>query len=305
MGGDVSLLPPAVSSLSANSVPARDLGVAWMNRGHALLLRGDPISLEASLAAYHEAIALLRQVPLAENPATANSLGAALMNRGHLLHRLHGVGQAAVALAAFADAMTILRDLPADENPWPRRNLVGTLVNRANLLLDLGQFPAATDAAHDALILAVPYEQDEIVDADLGLKSRRVLADALGQLLVAPGANQAALAREASDLVDDALALIRHWAARGETSFQPLAQRFFHYGTQLYRLHQPHFLAEFIQENIGLDDRALRATALAAIDAALQDRPRDGEFLTIGDPASERRRQAWQELSTLRTRLVA
>ncbi len=54
-----------------------------------------------------------------------------------------------------------------------------------------------------------------------------------------------------SDLVDDALALIRHWAARGEHSFQPLAVRFFHYGTQLYRFHQPHFLAEFIQENLG------------------------------------------------------
>jgi hypothetical protein len=73
---------------------------------------------------------------------------------------------------------------------------------------------------------------------------------------------------------------------------------------QLYRLHQPHFLAEFIQENIRLDDPEFRAAAITAIDATLQDRPRDGEFLTIGDPASERRRETWQELAGLRGRLV-
>lgn len=282
----------------------RDVAVAWMNRGHALLLQGDRVSLEASLSAYNEAIALLRHVSRAENPAAGNSLGASLMNRGQLLHRLHGVNQAAVALAAFAEAAEILRELSTAENAWPRRNLIGTLVNQANLLLDLGRFAEAAELSRDALILAMPVEQDEPVDGDLALKTRRVLADALGQLLAAPGANQDALAHEASDLVDDALTLVRHWEERGEKSFQTLAQRFFHYGAQLYRLHQPHFLAEFIQENLRMHDREFRATALAAIDAALADRPREGEFLTIGDPASERRRQTWQELAVLRGRLV-
>ncbi len=282
----------------------REAGVAWMNRGHALLLQGDRLSLEASLAAYNEAISLLRHVSLAENPRAANSLGAALMNRGHLLHRLHGVNQATVALAAFAEAAAVLRELPADDYAWPRRNLVGTLVNRANLLLDLGQFDPAAGIARDALVLAVPHERTEAVDADLALKARRALADALGQLLVAPGADQDVLAREASDLVDDALDLVRLWTARLEFSFEPLALRFFHYGTQLYRLHQPHFLAEFIQENVRLDDAEFRAAALTAVDAALADRPRDGEFLTIGDPVSERRRETWRELAGLRSRLV-
>jgi tetratricopeptide (TPR) repeat protein len=282
----------------------REVGVAWMNRGHALMLQGDPASLAASLAAYNEAISLLRHVELARNPSAANSLGAALMNRGQLLHRLHGVEQAVVALAAFAEAAQILRELPADENPWPRRNLTGTLVNRANLLLDLSQFTEAAEVAREALIFAAPHEQVEVVDADLALKARRGLADALGQLLVTPGADQDALAREASDLVDDALALVRGWTACGERSFRPLADRFFHYGTQLYRQHQPHFLAEFIEENIDDHDHQFRATAVASIDAVLQERPRDGEFLTIGDPLSERRRQTWQELAALRDRLV-
>ena len=275
-----------------------------MNRGHALMLQGDLTSLAAALAAYNEAISLLHQVDLVKNPSAANSLGAALMNRGQLLHRLHGMEQAAVALAAFDEAARILRELPADENPWPRRNLTGTLVNRANLLLDLSQLTEAAEVAREALIFSAPHEQSEAVDADLALKARRTLADALGQLLLAPGADQDALAREASDLVDDALALVRGWTARGEHSFRPLADRFFHYGTQLYRQHQPHFLAEFIQENITDNDLQLRATAVASIDAVLQEPPGDGEFLTMGNPLSERRRQTWQELAVLRDRLV-
>lgn len=287
-----------------------------MNRGHALLLQGDPVSVEASLHAYNEAIGALRQLPIAENPSWANSLGAALMNRGQLLHRLHGVGQAAVALGAFEEAAAILRPLvpkienpkpkiQTSTNPWPCRNLAGTLVNCANLLIDLADFKAATTAAREALGLVAPQERAEAVDAGLSLKARRVLCDALGQLLVAPGADQDALAREASDVVDDSLALSRHWAARGETAFAPLALRLFRYGTQLYRFHQPHFLAEFIRENLPAAGAEFRAVALEAIDSALADRPRDREFLTIGDPASERRREIWRELADLRAHLAA
>jgi len=283
----------------------RDIAVAWMNRGHELLLQGDQASLTAALEAYDEAIRRLRLLPLTERASWAISLGAALMNRGHLLHRLHGVNQAAIALAAFEEAAAVLRVLPDDGSPWARRNLAGTLVNRANLLLDLGQPDAAGGVARDALILAAPHERAHPIEADLALKARRALGDALGHLLVVPGADQESLAREASDLVEDALALIRHWTQQEPAAFRGLALRFFHYGAQLYRYHQPHFLAEFIEENVPPADAELRALALNAIDAALQDRPRDRVFLTIGDPRSERIRQTWQDLLALRSRLAA
>src|SRR6478736_8857712 len=276
-----------------------------MNRGHELLLRDDPVSLGSALDAYNEAIALFRRVPIAENPAWANSLGAALMNRGQLLHRLHGVTQATLALAAFDEAIALLRELPADDTPWPRRNLTGTFVNRANLLLDLGQFHSADLAARHALALAVPHERIELVDADLALKARRALGDALGRQLVMPGADQDNIAREASDIVDDALALIRHWSTRPGASFYVLAMRFFRFGVQLYRFHQPHFLAEFIVENLPPADPAFQAIALEAIDATLADKPAPGQFLTVGDPASERRRDAWRDLAALRARITA
>jgi tetratricopeptide (TPR) repeat protein len=276
-----------------------------MNRGHALLLRGDLADLTAALDAYGEAIALLRDVPLAENPSWANSLGAALMNRGHLLHRVHGIAQASAALDSFAEAAFLLRALPdTDAAPWPRRNLAGTLLNRANLLLDLSRHAEAAISAREAVELCRPCERAESIDADLALKSRRALCDALGQLLVARGADQDALAHEASDVVDDALALIRHWAGKGESTFRPLALRFFRYGVQLYRFHQPHFLAEFIEENLSAGDREFRDIALDAIKATLADRPRHGDYLTVGDPGTERRLRAWRELDSLKQRLT-
>jgi len=282
----------------------RDRAIAWMNRGHELMLRGDETGLAGSLDAYNEAITILRRMPVAGNPAWANSLGAALMNRGHLLHRLHGTGQAAPALAAFDEAANVLKAISTDDNAWPRRNLAGTLLNRANLLLDLGRLDAACTVARDALALSLSHEREHLIDADLALKARRALADALGQLLVVRQADQEEFARQASDTVDDALAVIRHWSAQAGATLRLLAMRFFRFGVQLYRFHQPHFLAEFIEENLPPADEEFRIIALEAIDAALADDKNSGGIFTIGDPASERRRQTLQDLGVLRTRLA-
>jgi len=178
-------------------------------------------------------------------------------------------------------------------------------LNRANLLLDLARLPDAVTAARETLALCLPHERIDPVDTDLALKSRRALCDAFGQLLVAPGADQDALAMEASELVDEALALIRYWTGLGTDAFHPLARRFFLFGVQLYRFHQPHFLAEFIQESLALADREFRAIALDAIDSTLADPPRHQAYLTIGDPSSERHLQTGRELEALRARLAA
>lgn len=296
---------PTATTSPASLAQLRDHGVAWMNRGHELMLQGNQVGLEAALAAYDEAIANLRRLPVAENPSWTNSLGAALMNRGHLLHRLHGIEQATVALEAFDEATLLLHSLLAGTNPWPRRNLAGTLLNRASLLLDLAQFPAAATTARESLGLAKPHESLDLIDADLALKARRCLCDAIGRLIVEPGADQNILATEASDLMDESLALIRYWAVGHPAAFAALAVRLFRYGTQLYRLHQPQFLAEFIQENLVANQPEFHVIALEAIDDALADQPHDLAFLTIGDPASERRLQIWRELSFLRARLAA
>lgn len=288
-----------------------------MNRGHALMLQGDTPGLTAALDAYNEAVSRLRPlVPAADDASWTVSLAAALMNRGWLLHRLHGTAQATLALEAYAEAAALLRPLASSPelrsqdsdlriSPWPRRNLAGVLLNRAHLLLDLGQLNEARTAAAEALSLSIPHERADTVDADLALKARRAVCDALGRLIVAPGADQEAIAREASDLVDDGLALARHWTAQGAAQPRELALRLFRFGAQLYRFHQPHFLAEFLAENLGTRDPELVAIAREAIDAALADAPRDTVFLTVGDPASERHLRTARDLAQLRAALPA
>lgn len=278
----------------------RSLGVICMNRG-SVLSRMGALQFSAALDAYDEAIALKRR----SGAEDAISLAAALMNRGLLLHRLHGTREAAAALAAYGEAIALLRPrLPSARTPWIKRNLAGTLLNRANLLLDLAAFDDAYAAAREMLALAAATERAEIVDADLALKARRALCDVLGQRLVAQDADQEALAHEAADFVDEALELARHWQAAGRDCFRPVARRLFYFGAQLYRLHQPHFLAEFIQENLVAihADAEFLTIARSNVEAALAKTSATPVF-TVGDPDSERRLQTAQDLRQLLAQL--
>ncbi|MBL9215783.1 MAG: hypothetical protein JNG83_09945 [Opitutaceae bacterium] len=278
----------------------RDGGVAAMNRGFALLQAGQ---LPAAVAAYDEAVALLRAAAPAGPADWTVSLAAALMNRGQLLHRASGLAAADQARAAFDEAVALLEPRLPGDSPWIRRNLAGTLLNRATLALDLADPARARADAGAALTLAAPQARADRVDAELALKSARALGGALGRLLAAPDADAESLAAELSDVVDDALALVRHWRDRGELAFAPIEVRLFRLGAQLYRLHQPHFLAEFIREHPVGADETLRGIALEQVEAALRAPPRAG-FLVAGDPASERQLAVWRELAALREQLA-
>ena len=55
---------------------------------------------------------------------------------------------------------------------------------------------------------------------------------------------------EATDLADEGLALVRPWESVGTTRFRALAYDLFRFGARVYALYQPHFLDEFIDENM-------------------------------------------------------
>lgn len=288
--------------MQATASDLRDRAIGWMNRAHELMLRGDDSNLTAAVECYGEAIQLLRPLPLGQNPSWANSLAAAYMNRGQLLHRLHGTDQAAVALESFREAIALLQPLADSSNPWPRRNLAGTLLNRANLLLDLDQPGPAVSDARAALFLSDPFARDEIVEAELALKARRAVCDALGRIIVAPNADQKQVASLASDLVDESLELVRHWNAREAGAFREIGARLFRYGAQLYRIHQPQFLAEFVEENLAAAPGETPAIAREVIAATLADHSR-GEFFVAGEDSSERRLRLCRELEALLAKL--
>jgi len=279
--------------------------VAWMNRGSALQRFGDRERTAAALAAYDEAIARQRSLPFASNPAQRVSLAAALMNRSLLLHRLHGVDRAAESLAAGHEAESLLRPLLSAEAPVAvRRNLAGTVVNRANLFLDLGEPASGADAARAALAVVADVERREVDCARIALMARRALCDALGRQLVAPGADQEAIARAASDTVDEALALARHWSALGAGEFGPLVPRLYLFGARLYSVNQPHFLGEFLLEQLEVSPTPeLLTIATDALAVALTnlERPR---LLLAGTPATDRLLATFRKLRTVQARVA-
>jgi hypothetical protein len=55
---------------------------------------------------------------------------------------------------------------------------------------------------------------------------------------------------EATDLADEGLGLVRKWEQRGVDRFRDLASDLFRFGGRVYAYYQPHFLQEFLSEQI-------------------------------------------------------
>jgi tetratricopeptide (TPR) repeat protein len=301
----LALYDEAIAALSV--LPPADLetrclhGVAWMNRGNALqkchLLSDTSPSLHLAVAAYDEAIALLRTLPFETQPVFRNHLGAAWLNRGHAL--LAGT-DTAEAITSFECAATHFEQLPLGDDISYRLNLAGARTNLAHVLLATEPVRART-FAQTALALLDRHERTHSAFAEMSLRARRALAMAIGGLLqsgtdsLPAGISdhgqdaRATLLAEATDAIDDGLALARGCIARGATPLRPLALRLFRLGAQLYGNYQPQFLAEFVFENLAdgafAGDPDFRAAAQEALSLALTELQKP-QRLTIGDAAA-------------------
>jgi hypothetical protein len=135
----------------------------------------------------------------------------------------------------------------------------------------------------------------------MGLRARRALVVAAGDLLAVAerhGRPTAALASEATDAIDDGLAIARAFEESGVSRLRSLAVRLFRLGSQLYGNHQPQFLGEFVLETLGspalagdVDFQRIAAEGLAATLRRLQ-----GPRLILGGTS-----EAEQLLATARS----
>lgn len=301
-------------SVAATLSGRRAHAVAAMNRGNALQKFDDPEHLAAAIAAYDEAIAVLAMLPLESDPTLRNTCGAAWMNRGHAFQHRRDAASLAAAIASHERAIEVLKSLPEDGPAYFVRNLAGARVNLADALIDLktpADWERARQAARAAIAAVAAREQANLEFADLGLKARRALVEATGHLLVTAGDDPAAaerLAAEVSDAIDDGLALARRWQSSGHIFVRPIAVRLFRFGAQLYRIQQPHFLAEFILENLAPEAFAgipeFMAIANDAIAAALAElnQPR---LLRFDDPESHRIANLAGELKSASRQIAA
>ena len=284
-----------LSRATDDSESVRLLGRVWMNRGNLLQRQATPAALIDAMFAYDAAISVLGRLP--PDPVVGNHLGAAWLNRGHALQRFADPARLVEALRSFRAAIGLLRPIAlARAEPSAPANLAGALINLADTLVsstEPDRLEAARAAAREAIALAGPAENSEPLWAELGLMARRAHAAAVGGLLVEAFAPE--LVGEASDTIESGLALVRRWDASPSHPLQPFAQRFFRFGAELYRRHQPHFLAEFVLETLAapdsppawVADREFQFAACEAIDGALADL-RAPRLLFADDPLTER-----------------
>jgi tetratricopeptide (TPR) repeat protein len=247
------------------------LGLTWMNRGNAFQKLGTPVSAADAVQSYDEAITFFRALPRDAEPRFRNHLGAAWLNRGHALL----LASDAAAIVSFENAIAELATLPLETDPFYRLNLAGAHANLAHAKLANSPDHAA-EAARAAVRVVAEVESTHVEFAAMSLRARRALVMAIGALLTRAEAAReplGELASEATDAIDDGLALARELETQGVAQLRPLAVRLFRLGAQLYGTHQPHFLGEFIVENLSSPafaaDADFRAVANEALTQAL------------------------------------
>jgi tetratricopeptide (TPR) repeat protein len=219
------------------------LAAALMHRGDALHRIGGRD--EEARAAYDEAIGHLRLLPYLENPAALQRLALAWANRGMVAEDHDG------ARRCFDECIGLL---PSPQNPSQLVTLCNALLNRGRHSLQVAGDTDATAAdARRVLELVSPHERNHPSPAELALQARHLLAHALVAWLdesrTGPGLAEDWVS-DATDAVEDALAVERHWEQHGFEGLRPIACELFQLGLHVYRVCQPHFFADFLIESM-------------------------------------------------------
>lgn len=243
------------------------LAACWLNRGDALVRLGDPARLPAAVHAYDEGIAAMRDLDLFADPLYPRRLVIAHQNRG-IARLAQGPDGLNDAVRSLAEAIAILDGEPAAAMPDREHLRAAAWMNLANVHAadpSHASDTAAHDAARRALTMVAELEATDPAAAEVGLKARHVLCRIVAVRLTssgapAPGAIDAIGApddltmpddvHEATDAVDEGLALVRQWEQRGVPHFRLLACDLFRFGARVYARYQPQFLEEFVLENV-------------------------------------------------------
>jgi tetratricopeptide (TPR) repeat protein len=228
---------------------AYGLAACWLNRADALArLGGEARGLEA-IAAFDQAIDLLRPLVADADANYARRLAIAWQNRGLLLF-----GQfperAIEAIHNLHDAIAVLEGHGGSAIEDQAHLLGAAWVNLANAYRATGRAdaaPMARESAERAIAIAAGDEGANARSAEIGLKARHILCQALAERLSQESVN-ADDVHAATDSVEGALDLVRAWETQGITGFRPLAADLFQFGALVYQRFQPQFLDEFLEE---------------------------------------------------------
>ncbi len=236
-------------------VPRHAYGLAacWLNRAEALTRPG-PAHHALALDAYDKALALLRPLPLGADARFSKRLAIAHQNRALVL-AAQDPPATADAIAGLVDATAVLDNAETMDalerefllaTVW--MNLANIQASEATIVSDL----AAQAAARRALALVTAQEHENTAAAEVGLKARHVLCQIAARRLSALAKRETLPedVHHATDLADEGLDLVREWERCGVERFRDLASDLFRFGARVYAYHQPHFLHEFVGEQL-------------------------------------------------------
>ncbi|MCG3150584.1 MAG: hypothetical protein PCFJNLEI_04071 [Verrucomicrobiae bacterium] len=265
--------------LDANPIFRYGLAAGWMNRGDALTRLGSAENLADAVRSYDAALETLRDLPVEANPLFRRRLAIAWSNRGLSLQAQNTAAALLEAGRSFETASAVLHGGNAAEIVDRDYLLAAAQMNHANALVRgaPGGSPAqARVMAQQAVALADQAQLQDLAMTEVRLKARYILCQAIAQLLAPLTTTDPIsddLFAEASDAVDNGLALARSWEQQGVTQFRSVAQDLFHFGARIYQMSQPHFLSEFLLENLDparssssfVGDPQIHAAALESI----------------------------------------
>jgi tetratricopeptide (TPR) repeat protein len=269
------------------------LAAGWMNRGDALARLGGKEQLAESVKSYDEALGLLLDLPLGDDPLYPRRLAIAWINRGFARQKQESLEARKEAVRCFREALVILEDAVSAAIADLNLLRAGALINLAGALLE-GPDAAGTEAreaAQKALLLIKDEERSQTMAAETGFKARHLLCRSIAAESVDGKSIPPRLIAEAIDAVEEGLVLARHWEQQGESGFRELAEDLFRFGCRIYQTSQPHFLTEFILENLdpkttgGISplNREMHDAAVAALWSAVKEIQREG-FQSLSTP---------------------
>jgi hypothetical protein len=234
-------------------IHAYGLAACWLNRAEALTRLG-PDHHELALRAYDEALALLRPLPLGDDARFSKRLAIAHQNRALVL-AAQNPPATADAIAALIDAIAILDRAQVMDAPERDYLLAVVWMNLANIHASedtIASDLAAREAGRRALALVKAREHEDPAAAEAGLKARHVLCRIAARRLSVQAESETVMANvhDATDLADEGLGLVREWELRGVSRFRNLASDLLRFGARVFTDYQPHFLQEFLSEQL-------------------------------------------------------
>jgi tetratricopeptide (TPR) repeat protein len=281
------------------------LSAGWMNRADALVQLGKEGTRAQAVEAFDHAIEILEKLPYEQVPMFRWRLGLAWSNRGLIVEArdeaLHSFNQSIAILEAGEDMPALMTGAAA-------------IVNRARALAGGQDFIPALADCRLALAKLASAEREHPQAAQFGLIARHVLAKILCTWLDEGQQGEPLEAdwiSTTTDTVEEALELERLWEQRGLPHFRPIALELYALGLRVYRVCQPHFLAEFLLEGIDPDsspgapanDPNFIQVAAAELQLAMSETVERAASTTLEPEKAEKQRKILQQLKYAESRL--